>query len=122
MEPEFYYLKKEARHYQFSCTRYGNWSITHGIRAAQRLITGRKKMPHNMFEPLKQKSTCVHEKRVRFAADVKTDPKPKAISPPPKPSDVTAPPPSVPFAIKDEVELLRSGTVNKRGGRVKSQA
>ncbi|KAJ1360690.1 hypothetical protein KIN20_019722 [Parelaphostrongylus tenuis] len=73
-------------------------------------------------EPLKQKSTCVHEKRVRFAADVKTDPKPKAISPPPKPSDVTAPPPSVPFAIKDEVELLRSGTVNKRGGRVKSQA
>ncbi|KAJ1365001.1 hypothetical protein KIN20_025205 [Parelaphostrongylus tenuis] len=64
----------------------------------------------------------LHKKRVQFAADVITKPKPKAISPPPKPSDVSAPPPSEPFALKDEVELLRSGTLNKHGNRVKSQA
>ncbi|VDM60159.1 unnamed protein product [Angiostrongylus costaricensis] len=64
----------------------------------------------------------MHANHVKFAADVNTKPKAKPISPPPKPSEVTAPPPSIPFAIKDEVELLRSGALNKHGNRVKTQA
>ncbi|PIO73941.1 hypothetical protein TELCIR_04066 [Teladorsagia circumcincta] len=63
----------------------------------------------------------VHKNHVQFGKDVKTEPKIRAISPAPPPHEVTAPPPALPFAIKDEVELLRSGTLNKHGDRVKSQ-
>ncbi|ETN71348.1 hypothetical protein RB195_020668 [Necator americanus] len=62
-----------------------------------------------------------HKNHVKFGADVKTDPKPpKALSPAPPPHEVTAPPPSIPGAIKDEVELLRAGNVNKHGERLKT--
>ncbi|XGW07759.1 hypothetical protein V3C99_010701 [Haemonchus contortus] len=64
----------------------------------------------------------VHKNHVQFGSDVKTEPKIRAISPAPKPHEVTAPPPSMPGAIKDEIELLRAGTLNKHGDRVKSQA
>ncbi|VDO80204.1 unnamed protein product, partial [Heligmosomoides polygyrus] len=63
----------------------------------------------------------VHKNHVQFGQDVRTEPKVRAISPAPPPHEVTAPPPSMPFAIKDEVELLRAGTLNKHGDRVKSQ-
>ncbi|KJH43101.1 hypothetical protein DICVIV_10903 [Dictyocaulus viviparus] len=67
-------------------------------------------------------SSKVHKNHVKFADNVKPEQRVKTISPPPKSCEVTAPPPSLPFAIKDEVELLRSGTLNKHGERVKSQA
>ncbi|CAJ0606033.1 unnamed protein product [Cylicocyclus nassatus] len=61
-----------------------------------------------------------HKNHVKFGEGVNTEPKPlRAVSPAPKPHEVTAPPPP-PGAIKDEVELLRAGNVNKHGNRVKS--
>ncbi|EPB70882.1 hypothetical protein ANCCEY_10027 [Ancylostoma ceylanicum] len=56
----------------------------------------------------------------KFGEGTKTEPKPsRPLSPAPKPHEVTAPPPSLPGAIKDEVELLRAGNVNKHGERLK---
>ncbi|VDO77198.1 unnamed protein product [Haemonchus placei] len=45
----------------------------------------------------------VHNHHVKFAARFQ----------------VTAPPPAIPCAIKDEVELLRAGLRNKHGDHVK---
>ncbi|VDL63283.1 unnamed protein product [Nippostrongylus brasiliensis] len=65
----------------------------------------------------------VHKNHVQFGDDVKEPrERPAALSPAPRPSEVTIPPPAANFVIKDEVELLRSGTLNKHGDRLKTQA
>ncbi|VDO14614.1 unnamed protein product [Haemonchus placei] len=66
----------------------------------------------------------VHNHHVKFGDDVKPDEDEKdehsrPPSPAPDPSEVTAPPPAIPCAIKDEVELLRAGLRNKHGDHVK---
>ncbi|KHJ75528.1 hypothetical protein OESDEN_10053 [Oesophagostomum dentatum] len=64
-----------------------------------------------------------HKNHVKFGEDVNTGPKPiRALSPAPKPDEVTAPPPTDPTVHKDEVELLRAGNLNKHGDRVKSMS
>ncbi|CAJ0604725.1 unnamed protein product [Cylicocyclus nassatus] len=64
---------------------------------------------------LTQHST--HKNHVKFGEEVKTDEEehPRPVSPPPKPDEIAAPPPTEPCKIKDEVELLRAGLVNKHG-------
>ncbi|EYC02852.1 hypothetical protein Y032_0097g2975 [Ancylostoma ceylanicum] len=65
----------------------------------------------------------VHKNHVKFGEDVKPEDdeeKPRAVSPAPPPSEITAPPPAVPCKIKDEVELLRAGLVNKHGDHLKT--
>ncbi|KAK6738692.1 hypothetical protein RB195_020667 [Necator americanus] len=63
-----------------------------------------------------------HKNHVKFGEDVKpeAESKPRPVSPAPPPSEITVPPPAVPCKIKDEVELLRAGLVNKHGDHLKT--
>ncbi|VDM76946.1 unnamed protein product [Strongylus vulgaris] len=64
-----------------------------------------------------------HKNHVKFGKDVKTEEEdhPRSVSPPPRPDEIAAPPPAEPCKIKDEIELLRAGLVNKHGDHLKHE-
>ncbi|VDP14937.1 unnamed protein product [Heligmosomoides polygyrus] len=67
---------------------------------------------------------AVHNHHVKFDEGVKPEDdeeetKRRSKSPAPLPSEVAAPPPAIPCAVKDEIELLRAGLRNKHGDHLK---
>ncbi|KAJ1369450.1 hypothetical protein KIN20_030914 [Parelaphostrongylus tenuis] len=73
--------------------------------------------------PLKEKGIMTsrnteHDCHVKFKEDVKTE-KPQTESPEPAPSQISIPPPTLPCQVKDEIELLRAGLLNKHGDHLK---